>query len=357
MSSVQNLRELINERLTAAAEEIFTEFEKTIVQYEEEIDRQRRMLDNIWKPQIPLHRTDLTQHTCTNQAGLAEQQFCNHERSSSLDQEDPEPPEIKEEEQEFCTSLDLEGPKSPQNIEEQGELCTALDQDDPEPPQIKEEQEELYTSQEEEQLLLKQETDSFMVTPAYEESDHSEPEPNGDQLISHISPVAESQDQEGSNTLKILSQMKKHHRSHTSVKPFSCSICRKSFSQICVLKHHERTHMCEKPYPCNTCEKRFKDKSSLKHHIKTHTGEKPYYCQTCGKNFSRSHHLTVHIRTHTGERPYPCGICGKSFTQNGSLKIHMRTHTGERPYSCKTCGKSFAHSWILTDHTRTHCQR
>ena len=59
MSSVQNLRELINERLTAAAEEIFTEFEKTIVQYEEEIDRQRRLLDNIWKPEIKLNTTGL----------------------------------------------------------------------------------------------------------------------------------------------------------------------------------------------------------------------------------------------------------------------------------------------------------
>ncbi|XP_063317334.1 uncharacterized protein LOC134616396 isoform X2 [Pelmatolapia mariae] len=60
MPSVQSLREFINERLTAAAEQIFLEFEKTIVQYEEEIDRQRRLLDITWKPQIKLHRTALT---------------------------------------------------------------------------------------------------------------------------------------------------------------------------------------------------------------------------------------------------------------------------------------------------------
>ena len=54
MSSVQHLREFISQRLTAAAEEIFTEFEKTIVQYEEEIDRQRRLLDITWKPRINL---------------------------------------------------------------------------------------------------------------------------------------------------------------------------------------------------------------------------------------------------------------------------------------------------------------
>ncbi|XP_041849461.1 heat shock cognate 71 kDa protein-like isoform X2 [Melanotaenia boesemani] len=62
MSSVQHLREFISERLTAAAEEIFTEFEKTIVQYEEEIDRQRRLLDITWNPQIKLIRTAAQQH-------------------------------------------------------------------------------------------------------------------------------------------------------------------------------------------------------------------------------------------------------------------------------------------------------
>lgn len=51
MSPGQSLREFINERLTAAAEEIFGAFEETIVQYEEEIDRQRKLLDTILKPE------------------------------------------------------------------------------------------------------------------------------------------------------------------------------------------------------------------------------------------------------------------------------------------------------------------
>jgi len=55
MSSVQHLKEFISQRLTAAAAEIFGVFEKTIVQYEEEIDRQRRLLDITWKPRINSH--------------------------------------------------------------------------------------------------------------------------------------------------------------------------------------------------------------------------------------------------------------------------------------------------------------
>ncbi|XP_054870501.1 uncharacterized protein LOC111563886 isoform X2 [Amphiprion ocellaris] len=287
MSSVQNLRELINQRLTAAAEEIFTEFEKTIVQYEEEIDRQRRLLDNIWKPQITQHTADLpNQHVCEEKEVVTEQNVCNQERNSSLDQEEPKPPQMKEEQEELCTNLDgqqlvpnqdtytymlvqckskckdlsgeiyrvfekvivhyeeelsrqrkllditwkLEIPSQTTGLpqqhvckeyevftdqqlcnqkrnssldhdnqepplikNEQEELYTSLDQEDLEPPKIKEEQEEFCTNREGEQLGVKQETDTFMVTVTYEESDHSEPETNSDQLLSYNYPVAESQ--------------------------------------------------------------------------------------------------------------------------------------------------------------------
>eukprot|EP00064_Thunnus_orientalis_P019224 superscaffoldBa00004717_g19339 len=105
----QCLRELMNQRLTAAAEEIFTVFQKTIVEFEEEIDRQRKLLDIVWKPEIRLHRTELPQqHVCKEEEIPADQQLCNQERNSSLDREDPEPPQIKEEQEELCTSLEGE---------------------------------------------------------------------------------------------------------------------------------------------------------------------------------------------------------------------------------------------------------
>lgn len=52
MASVENLREIVNERLTAAAEEIFRVFKKTVIEYEQEIHRQRRLLDIVCKPEI-----------------------------------------------------------------------------------------------------------------------------------------------------------------------------------------------------------------------------------------------------------------------------------------------------------------
>ncbi|XP_063317290.1 zinc finger protein 853-like isoform X3 [Pelmatolapia mariae] len=228
MPSVQSLREFINERLTAAAEQIFLEFEKTIVQYEEEIDRQRRLLDITWKPQVKLHRTvfcppDVPQQpVCEEEEEvLPEQQLCDQERSSSVEQEEPEPPQIKEEQEELCSSQEGEqlGLKEepevhhdPVQYEEEMErqrrllditwkpqiklhrtdvpqqqvceeeeevlpeqqLCdqersSSVDQEEPEPPQIKEEQEELCSSQEGEQLGLKEEPEVHHDPVQYEE--------------------------------------------------------------------------------------------------------------------------------------------------------------------------------------------
>lgn len=56
MSSIQLLREVVNERLSAAAEEIFEAVKKTIEGYEEEIRRQRQLLQAVLQPQIKLEK-------------------------------------------------------------------------------------------------------------------------------------------------------------------------------------------------------------------------------------------------------------------------------------------------------------
>lgn len=56
MSTVEFLINFVNERLSAAVDEIFTVFENTIVKYEQDIERQRRLLESFWKPEIKLHR-------------------------------------------------------------------------------------------------------------------------------------------------------------------------------------------------------------------------------------------------------------------------------------------------------------
>ncbi|KAM9365955.1 uncharacterized protein KZ484_012073 [Pholidichthys leucotaenia] len=137
MFSGGRLRELVRERLIAAAEEIITEFELITNQYEEEIDRQRRLLNMHWCSQIKSHRIDFSQQPeCKAEEVVTEQQLWNQKRNSVLDQEEPEA------------------------------------------PQVKEEQEELCISQEGEQLVVKLEADPFTVTLVCEEKQQSEAEPN-----------------------------------------------------------------------------------------------------------------------------------------------------------------------------------
>ncbi|XP_034071645.1 zinc finger protein OZF-like isoform X2 [Gymnodraco acuticeps] len=365
MSAVPSLREFVNERLTAAAEEILGVFERTIVEYEEEIDRQRRLLNIL--PTIKLHRIELPQqHVCKEEEVLSEQQLCIQEKNYSVNQEDPEsggPPHIKEEQEELCSS--------------------------------------------EEQLVLKQETDDFMLTPTCMESDHSEDQtlnlsisdtqsqgeenPPGQfplqcyvpseegivytnrdhQLLSHNSPLAESQDQKvgnhgdsGSthaepevNQRDNIIQSQSYNVNSTTksiLHKLKCEICDKGFKYKSKLQSHMRVHTGEKPYSCKMCGKDFRGKCDLTIHLRVHTGEKPYSCKTCGKDFRRKCNLTLHLRVHSGEKPYDCKTCGKGFNYISALKSHLRIHTGEKPFSCQTCGKQFSHLTSFTIHSRTH---
>ncbi len=158
-------------------------------------------------------------------------------------------------------------------------LCkqnSSLDQEDTKPPEIKEEQEE-------EQLVLKQECDTFMLTPTSEENDHNQDEtlyliinrsggeenpqsfilvessvasePNSDhQLLSHNCRVTERQDQEGSKSTD--SETTRHAESKT-------------------MKHESQSNF---GYNCNMSE-------ILRH---THTGKKTFLCDIYRNDFSAS---------------------------------------------------------------------
>ncbi|KAG2186483.1 hypothetical protein INT44_002705 [Umbelopsis vinacea] len=55
-----------------------------------------------------------------------------------------------------------------------------------------------------------------------------------------------------------------------------------------------------KTHACQECRKRFKRLEHLKRHMRTHTLERPFSCPVpgCGKAFSRSDNLSQHVKTH-----------------------------------------------------------
>ncbi|XP_042185308.1 oocyte zinc finger protein XlCOF7.1 isoform X18 [Oncorhynchus tshawytscha] len=106
MSKLQLLRVFLNERLSAAAVEIFGAVEKTVVEYQEENDRLRRLLGIT--PEIQLCRRDSLQLSVSEEEVPPEQQHCEQEWSPSLGQKNPETKQIKEEQEEVRTSQEEE---------------------------------------------------------------------------------------------------------------------------------------------------------------------------------------------------------------------------------------------------------
>ncbi|XP_035520659.1 zinc finger protein 569-like [Morone saxatilis] len=278
--------------------------------------------------------------------------------------------------------------------EEQQEWRTSLDQEDPEPPHIKEEQEEVRTSQEGEQLQGLEEDDitKFPLTAVSVKSEDDEEKVPSSQLhqrqteenreaqppasssavqmeretdsshqvMSLYCCESETEDSNddwnetrekgsGSDTLTNENTVN-HNKSHARERPFSCTVCDKRFGCKGNLHAHMRSHTGEKPFTCTVCNKSFSAKVNLQNHMRTHTGEKPFSCSVCDKSFSQKKTLVIHLRSHTGEKPFSCSFCGKCFTEKGTLKRHIRVHTGEKPYSCSVCGRNFS----LLSHVKSH---
>ncbi|XP_054878334.1 zinc finger protein 287-like isoform X1 [Poeciliopsis prolifica] len=375
MCSVQHLREFIRERLTAAAEEIFTEVEKTIISYEEELDAQRRMMGISWKPDIKLHRvgselqrqsSELQQPSVSNEEeALAIQQVWSLASRSKRDRKEPEhqwtedkqmkpePKWIKEEEEKpQRTEVEQMGPV-PRWIKEEEEEpeSTLLKHEEIEYPLTNVKKEELDSSvlqheqqplehfptgqdqknlcsrQEGEQQTVQKQFAALIETSTVQEDEMNEEETRTKQLSLHVPPVVENKDQEGSSCSVSESQS----RTRIKKRSFKCDICGRCYPQHYNLKNHYRTHTGERPFSCETCGKNFSLISHLNRHKRIHTGEKPFSCETCGQRFSQISHLNRHKRTHTGERPFSCHSCEKSFYRRDNFSSHMKTHRDQRP--------------------------
>ena len=317
-------------------------------------------------------------------------------------------------------------------VKEEVEWSSSLDQQDPpELPHIKEEQEELWISQEGEQLPGLEEADitKFTFTPVPVKSEEDDEEkPQSSQLhqikteeirdVEHFKTEAEGEDCGGpepawnfnpdshlqpadddektshssepqsddswvwedtrqprpalrNKDMKCITgktsnnsecatssdnkgHLQKQDGGQTEVQPFICSVCGKKYPQKKSLTSHMRIHSKEKRFSCPVCKKTFLWRGSVVVHMRTHTGEKPFSCSFCGTKFTDSSSLTKHLRVHTGEKPYSCSVCKKSTSDSSSLIKHMRIHTGEKPFSCSVCGKKFALQGTLRQHLTTH---
>ncbi|XP_035810355.2 putative zinc finger protein 735 isoform X2 [Amphiprion ocellaris] len=312
MPSVQYLRRFFNERLAAAAEEIFNVVEKTIVEYEEEISRQRRLLTVMWKPQVKLHRTELPQkYFCKPEEVVTDEQPVSQERNSRLDHQDPEPPQIKEEQENLCISRDEEE----LILKQEPDICMQTLTNG---KGDHSENETLFLNLNESQMATEEKS---LLATLGDNSEISELNTNH-QLLSHNSPFAGSQDRgEGKHGDSVSI-------GNGETKPQTRHFKTNNVHNPAMFKNDCSPLKGEKSFKCDTCGKAFPFNSKLIRHLRIHTGEKPYSCNVCGKRFNQQSILKVHKRIHTGERPHICNICGKSFNQSSTLKAHKIIHTG-----------------------------
>ncbi|XP_041810699.1 zinc finger protein 135-like [Chelmon rostratus] len=368
MSKVQTLRAFVKQRLTAAAEEIFEQFERTIAEYEEEVCRQQKLLDAVFKPEVRLHRADVQQLLVSQDEDPSEQQ-----------EDPPELPHIKEEQEE---------PRTSQEGEQLGGLeeftfspvPVKSEEDDEEKPQSS----QLHQSQTEEdrdeghletgadgedcggsESDRKFDPDHLQPAPHDKTSDSSEPETDDScdweesrEPQSGLKPLKNSEipgsDLEGNSGKTSTQHLQKHDRIQTAAKPLSCSVCGKGYHRKKSFRKHVRLHLDGKSLHCPVCQKAFEWRSDIVRHMRIHTGEKPFSCSVCGVRFVQSSSLTAHFRVHTGEKPFSCSICEERFSLRNNLYEHVRMHNGERPFHCSVCGKRFGTRRNLRRHLAVH---
>ncbi|XP_073347810.1 uncharacterized protein [Pagrus major] len=353
MSSLRVLKTLVTERLTAAAEEILVLVERVMVEHEEQLIRRYRPAEERTSPDTePPESRTLTDV----------QQFEGFDLQQQPDQEQLQPPTIKQEQEE-----EQEEEQEGEQEDEQEEVWTSPDN---EAPQMKVEQDTKdfiyaieYRSEQpqvesglsEEVLKVELKDEDILPNTSSGLTDAPQLDPPAD-----LPPPAATQTEDtgGSTSCKVCGKTFSYrgflinHAEMHAVESCLCGVCGKLLPTSQNLLEHLQTHI--KPHVCQSCGKTFRKRIELEEHTRCHTGERPFICTVCGKSCSRKRNLVLHMRTHTGEKPYRCSVCGRCFNVTSALIRHSRTHTGEKPYSCRFCFKTFASSSEMKTHLRTH---
>ncbi|XP_038580288.1 zinc finger protein 260-like [Micropterus salmoides] len=310
MSKVQVLRALVKQRLSAAAEEIFGLFERTISEYEQELcrskeenQRHRKLLDAVFQPEVRLHRAgspaDVQQLLVSKEEVPPDQQ----EWSPRLDQEDP-----------------------------------------PELPHIKEEQEELWTSQEGEQLPGLEEADitkfTFTPVPVKSEEDDEEEKPQSSQLHQSQTEQMEADGEDCGGP-----EPARNSDPDRLVQPVSND---DSLDWTETDKSDGDWEETREPHSGLNSHNKDEAPVSRRTHI---TDDKQFSCSECGKRFGNKRNLKIHMKIHTGENSFSCLVCGIIFSEGGDLRRHMAVHTGEERFSFSVCDERFT---LFTKQSKSH---
>uniref|UniRef100_A0A1Q3EXF8 C2h2-type zn-finger protein n=1 Tax=Culex tarsalis TaxID=7177 RepID=A0A1Q3EXF8_CULTA len=142
--------------------------------------------------------------------------------------------------------------------------------------------------------------------------------------------------------------------SANKLKPFTCTVCYKSFSNQQLLKEHQRNVI--RKFFCRQCFRGFMTQANLDNHLKCHVNSSPETKKCCGcrKDFESETDLLAHSaeihkpdRTDNPDKPFECEICFRRYPTRKSLLGHRRMI---QQHQCGQCGEIFAKKLFLTAH-------
>lgn len=263
-ATMELLRALVSECLSAAAQEIFKIVERTIIEYEEEmscskwvVDSHRRLLDvakSHSEDPLQMCATDVKLQSGPQQpAASVNVSVCWEPENTTTEQTDP------------CSNVNNTHPdSSPASEHDQNDREILVDIDEDE---------------------VKQECDLNMPL----------------KILKVKKPFKCPVCLSGFSSKKtMVRHVKKHPEDKSS--SYQCQFCERHFCHKSDFIIHTRTHKGAKPYKCQDCDKSFEQRHSLLVHRQKHTAEKPYQC------FSEKVDAGIHLRSVTPEEQEDPGV-------------------------------------------------
>lgn len=148
---------------------------------------------------------------------------------------------------------------------------------------------------------------------------------------------------------KVLVQIKAHMKTH--LKPWSCKICHKKFSESRYFSEHVLGHENQNPFSCKICDSSYTRKTSLWRHMKTaHSEARNFPCSECKYRGKTQDDLTTHQKSHS--KAYKCDVCGKKYSRSSMLREHRVLHDNPNAYQCKICKTRYTEKKAMKNHIK-----
>ncbi|XP_029932989.1 zinc finger protein 235-like [Myripristis murdjan] len=393
---IESLRAFVNERLNAAAREICGAVEKTIEEYEEPKEQgQNEMLQLVIKPGFKI--------------GIEDSLLVNEDKDATLlqQQQRPEVPQVKEEEEQIPTSQGLQqltddiviftvspslSVKSEhdldfasnlnQNVENGGKVSVLqvnpeksdetikveLGEEDSEDTQLAADCQPVscVVSEDESEGSEEPESETESNDKSQSDSEELQKDLDGGKIQKRCRRSMKSyEDNEESESDFETLESKRSKRSvetyaegedsESDVDTSELNNAVTADSAKRSMKSHVKSvrQSHSDPCTCKLCGKSFSYKANLIKHASCHAENQEFLCGICGMRLDSTENLKCHLESHIKETK-TCPTCGKIFEREALLKVHMRIHSGEKPYSCKDCGRGFYKSSALNSHMRIH---